>query len=83
MKDNLKIRSFLHEWYEALYPIPSQFEKNYKMVQNAQKYDWPSLHDHKRNKTIHIGDFVTKIDSQELFQDLSKILGIQRGASFR
>lgn len=62
--DHVQIRSFLHEWYEALYPIPSQFEKNYKMVQNAQKYDWPSLHDHKRNKTIHIGDFVTKIDSE-------------------
>ena len=76
MKDHVKIRSFLHEWYEALYPIPSQFEKNYKMVQNDQKYDWPSLHDHKRNKTIHIGDFVTKIDSEERFQDLSKFLWI-------
>ena len=47
------------------------------MVQNAQKYDWPSLHDHKRNKTYNIGDFVTKIDSQERFQDLSKILWIK------
>ena len=51
------------------------------MVQNAQKYDWPSLHDHKRNKTIHIGDFVTKIDSQEILQDLSKFLWIKWGAS--
>ena len=70
----MKIRSFLHEWYEALYPTPSQFEKNYKMVQNIPKYDWPSLHDQKRNKTIHIGDFITQIDSQEIFQDFCSAL---------
>lgn len=63
------ITSFLHEWYELVYPIPSQFEKEPtvgKLMRNEAKYNWPALNDLKRNKTIIVGDFFTEVDSQTL-----------------